>query len=150
MRQAASSVLTLILAASLFACQDVGCGSTTALVKSEDSIRSITEWVDEKILSVNGVRPEDIEPGGVVGPGRRRIRPSVLLSDLPTEFASFEIRLIGADAAHPDAVFFANRAYAGILVVRDDLESILSRERIASDEILASRARLAAICRPMR
>ncbi len=138
-----------ILFASIFllsGCTEFDCGGLEGIVQNEKSYAEITKWADENFFS-HEVPDDQLASGGFVGPGRRRIVSTLSPATPVTSFS--EIRTIGINSTHPDAIFLAKGAYRGVLVSRnDDVEDVLKSEGIIPDEVHAKNQRIAAICRP--
>lgn len=141
--------IIIFVFASIFllsGCTEIDCGGLEGIVLNEKNNTEIVAWAEDNFFS-HEIPGDQLASGGFVGPGRRKIASALAPATPTTSFS--EIRLIGKNAALPDAIFLAKGAYRGVLVSRhDDVEDILKSEGIISEEIHARSQRLAAICRP--
>lgn len=106
----------------------------------------VKTWIGD-FLFASQLGEDVIDAGGFVGPGKRRMRPSLVRVAAPDEMAGMEIRLIGEDVRHPDAVFVGVGAYRGFVIARSEVATILKAEAIMSNEVIYQDKTSAVICR---
>ena len=130
----------------LSGCTELDCGGLGDIVLNEKSNADIAAWADENFFS-REIPDDQLATGGFVGPGQSKVIST--FAPTPSAINFVEIRLVGKNAVHPEAIFLAKGAYRGVLVSkRKDPEYILKSEGIVPGEIHARSQRLVAVCRP--
>lgn len=65
----------------------------------------------------------------------------------PPRSAWRSVRALGADLTRPDGLFLGERSFAGIVIARTSLESLMTKSKISPDGLDGSNGRIAAMCR---
>lgn len=144
----------MFLMATLSGCASVECDQYRHLLSDDSARKEVVGWANENFFE-NEILSSDIIPGGLVGPGKWRVRPDGRLSSLPKSLNSIigsiadlplDVRLLGSDHLHPDAIFIGRKSFRGLLISKSGMQSTLKELEFSDRDIIASENRLAILC----
>jgi len=115
-----SPLLLALLASTLLSGCDFDeamCTPYRSYVANPAQAKRLVALADDVVFS-RTLTDADVRSGWLPGPGRAALARREAKALLPEDFAGDEVRLLGDDKFHPDAIMIERKAYHGILLAR--------------------------------